>query len=376
MDYLYHGEIQEKLNQYMEQYGVPCTLTHAIQILQQEGILHCGEALPKVSFSEWNIQDMDQFDKLIDQTGFPIVAVVSELPGERMERVADQSKPELEILPAKKFENQAPGERSLGSFGIYYTMQGEASLLYDKQRCKIPQGTVCITSPWFRYEVLAERGCKVIGIFLSENTIDETLYKVFRQSSVVSEFFRLGLGGGRVGYQMFALTSEEEIRSILRNVFDEYYSCREYSGQMCAAYIEILLTQILRQCDDVARQYNGRAERNGAPPMLAVLKYIQSNYQTASLKSIAEQFHYEPSYLGRLLKSHVGKSFTDLVRELKLGEAEKLLRETGLSIEKTAEKSGFHNSVHFFREFRRAYGVTPGEYRKQKMWEKTGQQTR
>lgn len=368
MDYLYHGEIQEKLNQYMEQYGAPCTLGYAIRTLQQEGMAHRGEDLPKVSFSEWKIQDLNQFDELIDQTGFPIAAVTNELPCEKTECAADRSKPEMEILPAKKFENQAPGERSLGSFGIYYTMQGEADLLYDNQRCKIPQGTVCIMSPRFRYEVLAERGCKVIGIFLSESTIDKTLYKVFQQSSVVSEFFRLGLGGGRVGYQMFSLNSEEEIRLILRNIFDEYYSRRKYSDQMCATYIEILLTQILRQCDDVARQYTGRAERNGAPPMLAVLKYIQSNYQTVSLKSVAEQFHYEPSYLGRLLKSHMGKSYTDLIRELRIGEAEKLLRETGLSVEKVAERSGFHNQVHFFREFRRVYGIAPGEYRKQ--WER------
>ena len=360
MDYLYYSEIQKKLNRYMEQHGAPCTLTHAIRTLRQDGIIHRGEALPKVSFSEWNIQDLDQFDRLIDQTGFPISAVVSDLPGEQTKSMADPGKPELEILPGKKFENQAPGERSLGSFGIYYTMQGEADLLCDNQHCKIPQGAVCIISPRFRYEVLAERGCKVIGIFLSENTIENTLYKVFQQSSVISEFFRLG-----VGYQMFSLDSEEEIRLIMRNIFDEYYSQREYSGQMCAHYIEILLTQILRQCDKVARQYNGHAERKGAPPMLAVLKYIQSNYQTVSLKSVAEQFHYEPSYLGRLLKAHMGKSYTDLIRELRIGEAEKLLRETGLSIDKVAELSGFHNQVHFFREFRRVYGITPGEYRKQ-----------
>ena len=98
----------------------------------------------------------------------------------------------------------------------------------------------------------------------------------------------------------------------------------------------------------------------------AVQKYIQANYRTASLRSVAEQFHYEPSYLGRMLKSHMGNSYTDLVRELRLGEAERLLRETGLSVEKIAERSGFHNQVHFFREFRRVYGAAPGEYRKQR----------
>ena len=118
MDYLYYSEIQKKLNRYMEQHGAPCTLTHAIRTLRQDGIIHRGEALPKVSFSEWNIQDLDQFDRLIDQTGFPISAVVSDLPGEQTKSMADPGKPELEILPGKKFENQAPGERSLGSFGI------------------------------------------------------------------------------------------------------------------------------------------------------------------------------------------------------------------------------------------------------------------
>lgn len=363
VEYIYQGELQEQLNRYLAQHGQMCTLCRAVRDLWEAGAIHRGEDLPKVSFADWDGDNLNRFEQLFHQTALPAAVFLEEPKG----TAADSSK--LDVLPKKLLENQAPGERALDCFEICCILQGEAELLCDSGSCIVPQGTLCILSPHFRFEILARTGCKAVGIILSERAIDQTLYRIFQQDSVICDFFRLGLGGGRVGYQMFTLKDETGIRRILRSIFDEYYSQEKYSEQLCTSYIEILLTQVLRQCDSALRKYSGRPEKNGVP-LLALLKYIQANYRTVSLKETAEWFHYEPSYLGRLLKANLGKCFTDLVRELRLAEAEKLIRGTGLSLEQIAERSGFHSQVHFFREFRRMYGTSPGEYRKQRQWEK------
>lgn len=368
--FLYWEQVQECLTQHLKKHGEPCTLYRAVQELWKEGQTHVAETLPKVSFLEWDIHDLDAFDALINKTPVQFPFFQDDLVNGREDYSAQESVPAPEVLPLRTHADEAQGENRSDSFVIHYIMRGDAVLTYKGKEQRVPQGSICLISPHFPHRIVSGKKSQGLSIFLAESTIESTLHKLFQEESILSDFFRYGMGKGKVGYQIFSLSSEDYIRQIMRNIFHEFYSGEEYSRCMCAIYVEILLTQILRQCEESADRYDETMERFGAPPMLAILKYIQTNYQTTSLQKTAEQFHYESSYLGKLLKSYVGKSYTDIVRELRLREAERLLRETRLSIEKVGEKSGFHNQVHFFREFRAAKGVTPGEYRKQNLLEK------
>ena len=50
--------------------------------------------------------------------------------------------------------------------------------------------------------------------------------------------------------------------------------------------------------------------------------------------------------------------------ELRLTQARRMLRESGLSAEKIAYSVGFHTASQLGAAFRARYGVTPGEYRR------------
>lgn len=370
--FLYWEQVQQRLTEHFMTFGEPYTLYHAIRELWEEGAVHTAETLPVVSFLEWDTKDPDVFGEIMGKVPVQFRIFREDLESGRADYTAEESMPAPEVLPVKMHADEAQGDHRTDSFVIHYVMQGHASLTYKGQERIISQGTICLVSPHFLHGIVSSRDSQVLSVFLAESTIESTLHKLFQKESVLSDFFRYGMGKGKVGYQLFALSSEDYIRQIFRNIFHEFYSQEEYSRHMCANYVEILLTQILRQCGECAERYDESLNRFGAPPILAILKYIQTNYQTTSLKMLAEQFHYEPSYLGRLLKSHMGKSYTDIVRELRIREAERLLRETQLSMDKIAERSGFHNQVHFYREFRSAAGITPGEYRKQEQaaWQK------
>jgi len=120
---------------------------------------------------------------------------------------------------------------------------------------------------------------------------------------------------------------------------------------------------LLRQSSSYEYQQIPKVQQ-GALPMLAVLKHVQDNFRTTSLQETAQRFHYEPSYLGKQIKAATKKNYTELIRELRIEEAKRLLRETRLSMNEVAEQAGFDSRVNFFRSFRSAVGVPPGEYRK------------
>ena len=53
-----------------------------------------------------------------------------------------------------------------------------------------------------------------------------------------------------------------------------------------------------------------------------------------------------------------------MLRIERLKRAKTLLKDTGKSIEKIAEEIGYDNVEHFNRLFKKTYGMTPVQYRK------------
>ncbi len=99
----------------------------------------------------------------------------------------------------------------------------------------------------------------------------------------------------------------------------------------------------------------------------AVETKIQSNLaKRPSIVDIAEQLGISARTLQRGLERE-NTSFSRIVSEVRMNEAEGLLHFTDISITQVAHLTGFSDSAHFAREFNRVYGMTPGAYRKMLM---------
>jgi len=64
---------------------------------------------------------------------------------------------------------------------------------------------------------------------------------------------------------------------------------------------------------------------------------------------------------------HTGRNCRDIIQETKLQYAMELLDNSELSIYHIAEECGYSSPSHFFRVFREKYGITPNEYRVNKV---------
>lgn len=96
-----------------------------------------------------------------------------------------------------------------------------------------------------------------------------------------------------------------------------------------------------------------------------VIKYLDAHYpQKLSLPSVAERFHYHPSYFSTLFKQNVGATFSDYLFEVRMREAAKLLKQSQMYAAKVGEKVGYAGATYFTKAFKKRFGMSPDQYRK------------
>ncbi|TCL65332.1 AraC-like protein [Hydrogenispora ethanolica] len=97
-----------------------------------------------------------------------------------------------------------------------------------------------------------------------------------------------------------------------------------------------------------------------------VAQYINGHYsETLTLTFLSKRFFISPYYLSRIFKEVTGFSFIEYLNNIRIKEAQKLLRESRTKVITIAEKVGFGNVAHFGRVFKGITGQTPLQYRKQ-----------
>ena len=93
-------------------------------------------------------------------------------------------------------------------------------------------------------------------------------------------------------------------------------------------------------------------------------EYIRKEYMNdISLDSAGEALGMSPSYIGLVFRKVGETSFLKYLTDIRMEETKRLLKETDLTLREIGEKVGIENQNTLIRTFKKAEGVTPGQYR-------------
>jgi two-component system, response regulator YesN len=97
------------------------------------------------------------------------------------------------------------------------------------------------------------------------------------------------------------------------------------------------------------------------------LEYMKANYsRDLSLKTVADEVYVSTWYLSKLLKKETGDNFINILNEIRVEKAKKLLQDPKYKIYEIASEVGFTDVPYFTKTFKKVTGMTPMEYKNNK----------
>ncbi len=127
-------------------------------------------------------------------------------------------------------------------------------------------------------------------------------------------------------------------------------------------YLWALAQLILRHADS---RPQARPVRREKQEVRRIRRYIEANFaQDIKLDELADLVHWSPFYLLRAFRAEVGLPPHAYLENMRVREAQRLLR-GAKTIAEVSYETGFSSQSHFTTTFKNLIGVTPGQYARQ-----------
>lgn len=248
-------------------------------------------------------------------------------------------------------------------FELNYVCSGHMTQTVSAQPMELEPGDLVLLCPGVSHDVLSLADENImLTIRLRKSSFYRTFFSLFTEEDIFYRYFQGILFHEQAApYLLFRTGGDDSLMSLFLQMYQESNHPREYSRQYLNLIMSEVFLKLLR--DHCGALYIGSADLRDSAPMALILHYISANCQTVTLAAVAQQFHYNTSYLSRLLKDSLGKTFLEIRAELRLDRAKTLLETSDYASAQIATMVGYQNLSHFHKAFKAYTGSTPGEYR-------------
>lgn len=137
-------------------------------------------------------------------------------------------------------------------------------------------------------------------------------------------------------------------------------------GSASAAQLARILWLLLHAFEEHPSSLAGKYPDPAAEKLLAVIRWVEAHsHPLPSVSALADRAGYSVSHFRERFRSQYRRSLGAYLRDLRMREAERLLRESNLPIKEISAQLGYSDPVAFHRAFVRHQGVTPARFRSQ-----------
>ncbi len=245
---------------------------------------------------------------------------------------------------------------------IIYVCAGEITHYIDGKELVMQPGDLLLMNQSVIHSV-KQAQIDDIGInFITLPEFFDIPLQMMRRHNVIADFLisTLKQNNPIPQYLLFQLKEQKHISNLMENMIRSIVCETENEDIINQYSMGLVFLYLLNHMDKLAQTSSQNYED---VVIQTTLKYIDTQYRTAALSRIAEDFNQSLPSISRMIKKNTGFTFVELLMRKRFQKAVMLLVETELPVEEIAVSIGYENLSYFYRQFKNLYGMTPKHYR-------------
>lgn len=207
----------------------------------------------------------------------------------------------------------------------------------------------------------AEAGDIGINFIVLPQFFDQVL-PLLPRNDELAEFVMQGMNQKGIGknYLHYQVSDVFPVQNLIENMVWNLLYRPQNHRQMNQMMTATLFMQLSLHTDKLAKYDTDVYQDVFAPE---ILKYIEEEYQSATLEELAEQMNVALSTASKIVKKSTGMTFKELLQRKRMMQAANLLEHTKLPVTEIISRVGYDNTSYFHRIFKESYQMSPKEYR-------------
>ena len=241
----------------------------------------------------------------------------------------------------KNFVYEAELERLSQPFVRRYVcmqlaFKGEAVLRMEGKEYKLTPGTLFVTFPYQKYEIVDSQNFTF-------------LYITFDGDAALKLLSQFGIDKDHAVYENFGHLTDFWMTSIRR---------------VNPSNILVLTESVLLYTLSYIGQHRSESEVRHHRDFEGILAYVKDNFADPelSVSKVADIFGFSGKYLSSLFVKNIDMKFTDYLTKIRMEKAAEMLRSEKLPIAQLAVRCGYTDPFYFSKVFKNTMGVPPSQY--------------
>lgn len=247
---------------------------------------------------------------------------------------------------------------------LFYVLKGHSDQVINGIDFNMAQGDICIIPPNVKHSLSVFDDSIILNILVRKTTFENIFHNFLCTKNIFSAFILDNLYSTKASdYLIFHTKPQSQVQNLILELYKENNLQDFYSQDVMPILLHRLFVEILRTSE---ADYELPPNVNKDSLLrFELIQYIQDSYKEASLDNLAENFKLTPQYASKLIRQLTGKTFSQILLNIRMQRACTLLQDTKIPIGDIAFEIGYANPEHFIRLFKREFSITPGEYRNQ-----------
>lgn len=253
-----------------------------------------------------------------------------------------------------------PGKHNHIAFEIHFYVSGSGTLFVEQQEVKIEPNSIHFIGPNVYHSIKHNKDDPITRFYIQftyQETRERESYfppsETKQMTSILTD----------VKYFQFTETS------LLQQLVDEVK--REFSQQSLGYYSSIqslfmlMIVQMTRCMRPDADKYT-LPDKVKDEQRDRIIDLFFNNYRdNLTIENLAVQLSLSKKQTNRILLKYYSATFKQRLLDIRVEESKDLLLNTGLPIQKVAEKIGYANFRNFVQIFKKRTGCTPAQFRRE-----------